>query len=86
GVRGDAAEIVNGAIAAGLPKDRTRFFATSDEAAKFFTGFVAKGDLLLLKGSRGVKMENILDELRARHAVKGAPATKSAEPARTGRD
>ena len=86
GVRGDAAEIVNGAIAAGLPKDRTRFFASSDEAAKFLTDFIAKDDLLLLKGSRGVKMEKILEAIRAHHAVKGAPATKPAEPARTGRD
>jgi UDP-N-acetylmuramoyl-tripeptide--D-alanyl-D-alanine ligase len=86
GVRGDAAEIVAGAIAAGLPKERTRFFASSDEAAKFLTDFVAKGDLLLLKGSRGVKMEKILEALRAHHAVKGASATKPVEPARMGRD
>jgi UDP-N-acetylmuramoyl-tripeptide--D-alanyl-D-alanine ligase len=86
GVQGDAAEIINGAIAAGLPKERTRFFASSEEAAKFLTDFIAKGDLLLLKGSRGVKMEKILDALRAQHAVKSAPAAKPAEPARTGRD
>ncbi len=86
GVQGDAAEIVNGAIAAGQPEERTRFFASSEEAARFLKEFVAKGDLLLLKGSRGVKMEKILDVLRAHHALKDPPPAKPAEPARSGRD
>ena len=86
GVQGDAAEIVKGAVAVGLPKDRTRFFATSDEAANFLTEFIAEGDVLLLKGSRGVKMEKILEALRVHHAIKSASSIKPAEPARTGRD
>jgi UDP-N-acetylmuramoyl-tripeptide--D-alanyl-D-alanine ligase len=86
GVQGDAAEIVNAAIAAGLPKDRTRFFVSSTEAAKFLVDFITPGDLLLLKGSRGVKMETILEAIRARHGVADSLATKPAEPARTGRD
>ena len=86
GVQGDAAEFLNGAIASGHANERTRFFATSDEAAKFLTGFVEKGDLLLLKGSRGVRMEKILDALRERYSVKGTAEPNPAEPARTGRD
>ena len=67
GVRGDAAEIVKGAIAGGQPEDRTRFFENSEEAGKFISEFLQPGDLLLIKGSRGVKMEKILEAIRAGH-------------------
>ena len=66
GVQGNAEEIVEGAIAAGHPRAQTRFFASSEDAAKFLADFVAPGDLLLVKGSRGVKMERIVDALLAR--------------------
>ena len=71
GVSGDAAQIVEGAIAAGFPLAHTRFFATPKEAAEFLAGFVVAGDLLLVKGSRGVKMEQIVESLIARHAASG---------------
>src|SRR5229473_1057544 len=71
GVAGDAAEIVEGAVAAGLPRARTKFFATPQEAAEFLAGFIGSGDLLLVKGSRGVKMEQIVEALIARHAAPG---------------
>ncbi len=35
GVAGDGAQIVEGAVAAGLPRTQTKFFASSEEAAKF---------------------------------------------------
>jgi UDP-N-acetylmuramoyl-tripeptide--D-alanyl-D-alanine ligase len=69
GVEGDAAQIVEGAVAAGLPRAQTKFFGSSEEAANFLSGFVAPGDLLLVKGSRGVKMERIVEALLARHAA-----------------
>jgi UDP-N-acetylmuramoyl-tripeptide--D-alanyl-D-alanine ligase len=69
GVAGDGAQIVEGAVAAGLPRARTKFFATPQEAAEFLADFIAAGDLLLVKGSRGVKMEQIVDALIARHAA-----------------
>src|SRR3984957_4071797 len=56
GVEGDAKEIVEGAVAAGIPRAQTRFFASSEEAATFLEGFLTAGDVLLVKGSRGVKM------------------------------
>ena len=71
GVAGDASEIVEGAVTAGLPRERTRFFAQPPEAAQFLETLVAPGDLLLVKGSRGVKMEQIVDALIARHAESG---------------
>ena len=71
GVAGDAASIVEGAVAAGLPAARARFFNSPEEAGKFLEGFFAAGDLLLVKGSRGVQMERIVDALIARHAAPG---------------
>jgi len=77
GVAGDAQEIVEAAVAAGLPRARTKFFASSDEAAEFFSSFLARGDLLLVKGSRGVKMERVVEALLARHAPELATAEKT---------
>ena len=72
GVAGDAAQIVEGAVAAGLPRSQTKFFSSSEEAAKFLADFVVSGDVLLVKGSRGVKMERIVDALLSRYAPQGA--------------
>src|SRR5258707_9846192 len=71
GVAGDAAEIGEGAIAAGFPRERTKFFSSSEEAAKFLEQFIVPGDLLLVKGSRGVKMERIVEALFTRYASPG---------------
>jgi UDP-N-acetylmuramoyl-tripeptide--D-alanyl-D-alanine ligase len=68
GVEGDAAEMVEGAVAAGVPRAQTRVFGSSEEAAKFLAEFVAPSDLLLVKGSRGVKMERVVESLLALHA------------------
>jgi UDP-N-acetylmuramoyl-tripeptide--D-alanyl-D-alanine ligase len=68
GVQGDAAEIVNAAAAAGVPRENTKFFATPTDAAEFLAGFVKPGDLLLVKGSRSVKMERIVESLLGRFA------------------
>ncbi|HET8923249.1 MAG TPA: UDP-N-acetylmuramoyl-tripeptide--D-alanyl-D-alanine ligase [Candidatus Acidoferrum sp.] len=71
GVVGDAAQIVEGAVAAGFPRARTKFFATPQEAAQFLENFFVPGDLLLVKGSRGVRMEQIVESLISQHAVPG---------------
>jgi UDP-N-acetylmuramoyl-tripeptide--D-alanyl-D-alanine ligase len=68
GVQGEAANLVRGAVEAGHPESRARFFATSEEAAPFLADFVAPGDLLLVKGSRGVRMEHIVNAIVARRA------------------
>ncbi len=67
GVQGEAAAFVNAAIEAGHPKERAKFFQNSAEAADFLAGFISRDDLLLLKGSRGVKMEKILEAIDAQH-------------------
>jgi UDP-N-acetylmuramoyl-tripeptide--D-alanyl-D-alanine ligase len=71
GVAGDASEIVEGAVAAGFPRAQTKFFPSSEEAAKFLELFVTPGDLLLVKGSRGVKMERVVEALLTRYVSPG---------------
>jgi UDP-N-acetylmuramoyl-tripeptide--D-alanyl-D-alanine ligase len=83
GVQGCANDFVAAAVEAGHPRDRARFFENSAEAATFFSSFVGRGDLLLLKGSRGVKMERILEALDARWrraAANTAPSAVEAGP------
>lgn len=63
GVAGDAERIVQGAIEAGHPPDRTATFTSSEEAAQKIAEFIAPGDLALIKGSRGVHMESIAARL-----------------------
>ena len=72
GVQGDAAQIVEGAVAAGLPRERTKFFASPVDAANFLIDFVKPGDVLLVKGSRSVKMERIVEALLGRFAPEDA--------------
>lgn len=71
GVAGDGARIVEGAVAAGFPQSQTKSFETSEEAAAFLENFVSSGDLLLVKGSRGVKMERVVEALLNRYAAPG---------------
>jgi UDP-N-acetylmuramoyl-tripeptide--D-alanyl-D-alanine ligase len=66
GVSGDAERIVQGAIEAGHPAEQTQMFASSEEAAQKLPDFVAPGDLMLIKGSRGVHMESIAAALQAK--------------------
>jgi UDP-N-acetylmuramoyl-tripeptide--D-alanyl-D-alanine ligase len=66
GVQGDAESFIHGAIDAGHPPERAQFFPSSAEAAEFIVTLVGHGDLLLVKGSRGVKMERIVEALDKR--------------------
>jgi UDP-N-acetylmuramoyl-tripeptide--D-alanyl-D-alanine ligase len=78
GVQGDAESLARGAVEAGHPEARTRFFATSEEAGAFLANLIQPGDLLLLKGSRGVKMERVVEALDSRFARAGAEPAASA--------
>ena len=71
GVNGNAAQLIEGAAGAGIPRERLKFFASSQDAAQFLQTQLQPGDLLLVKGSRGVKMENIVEALLAKHGVPG---------------
>jgi UDP-N-acetylmuramoyl-tripeptide--D-alanyl-D-alanine ligase len=72
GVDGDAAEMIEGAATAGIPRDRLKFFPSSEEAAAFLQNFLQPGDLFLIKGSRGVRMERIVEALLAQYGASGA--------------
>lgn len=63
-VQGDARFFIEGAQEAGLPADKCSFFATAEEAGRFCLGIVEPGDVILVKGSRGVHLEKTTDILR----------------------
>jgi UDP-N-acetylmuramoyl-tripeptide--D-alanyl-D-alanine ligase len=73
GVQGDARSLIRGAEMSEDSAPPTKFFASSDEAADFLVDFIEPGDLLLVKGSRGVKMERIIEALDA-HFKRWPPA------------
>ncbi|MGB7294302.1 MAG: UDP-N-acetylmuramoyl-tripeptide--D-alanyl-D-alanine ligase, partial [Candidatus Aminicenantales bacterium] len=59
-----ARHIAAGALAAGLPENRVRTFTTSEEAAAGISSLVREGDLILVKGSRGIKTELLVERLK----------------------
>ena len=69
GVRGLGQEIVAGASEAGL--SAAKFFNTSEEAAAELIKEVKEGDLILVKGSRGVATDKIVKTLRERFPLAG---------------
>lgn len=69
GVRGLAREMVAGGVESGLIS--TRFFESSADAASSLAEEVRAGDLILIKGSRGVETEKIINGLRRRFALVG---------------
>ncbi|HEY8228418.1 MAG TPA: UDP-N-acetylmuramoyl-tripeptide--D-alanyl-D-alanine ligase [Pyrinomonadaceae bacterium] len=69
GVRGLAKEIVMGAKEAGV--GTTQFFEDSTQAATALIGEVKEGDLIMVKGSRGVATDKIVAALRERFALVG---------------
>jgi UDP-N-acetylmuramoyl-tripeptide--D-alanyl-D-alanine ligase len=65
-VGGDAAKsMASGAIAAGMTAAAVRHFATSDDAAAEVAAAAQPGDLILVKGSRGVKTDRVVERLKA---------------------
>jgi UDP-N-acetylmuramoyl-tripeptide--D-alanyl-D-alanine ligase len=63
GVRGLAQAMVNGASRAGT---RAEFMATPEEAGEWLAREARNGDVVLLKASRGVKLERALEIWKAR--------------------
>ncbi len=77
GVQGDAENFVRGAVEAGHPAGQSKFFASSAEAGAFVGNLIERGDILLVKGSRGVKMERIVEALDSRFARANAEPAAS---------
>jgi UDP-N-acetylmuramoyl-tripeptide--D-alanyl-D-alanine ligase len=67
GVRGLAQEMVAGAREAGMGEEATRFFESSEEAARELLGFLRPGDLVLVKGSRGVQTDKVVKLLKSKY-------------------
>ena len=53
------------AVEAGLDPTHCASFATSSEAGKFLQEKMKKGDVVLVKGSQGSRMEKIVKEVMA---------------------
>jgi UDP-N-acetylmuramoyl-tripeptide--D-alanyl-D-alanine ligase len=56
------------AVASGLPSSSVRWFETSATAAAAVTEAVRPGDLVLVKGSRGNRTDEVADRIVAEHA------------------
>ena len=63
-VQGEARFFLEGAVAAGLPVSQTRFFPEAPLAGEFCRSQLEPGDVVLVKGSRGVHLETVVEMLR----------------------
>lgn len=59
----NARQIAQGALEGGCGKERTASFGTIEEALKYANEIITQGDIILVKGSRGMKMEGIVNGL-----------------------
>lgn len=58
-------QTANAAKAAGMNPDHVFTFDKAEEAGKFLQDRIEQGDLLLIKGSQGMRMEKVVKELMA---------------------
>jgi UDP-N-acetylmuramoyl-tripeptide--D-alanyl-D-alanine ligase len=78
-VQGDARFFLEGAVEGGIAAARARFFPTPELAAEFCRTLLRPGDVVLVKGSRAVRLEKVTELLRAWQA--GSPADSTREQA-----
>jgi UDP-N-acetylmuramoyl-tripeptide--D-alanyl-D-alanine ligase len=71
GVRGLASHIVEGARQAGIPDERAIFVEEPEEAAEILAGKLRAGDVILVKGSRGVHLERCVEKIKRRFEILG---------------
>jgi UDP-N-acetylmuramoyl-tripeptide--D-alanyl-D-alanine ligase len=60
-----ARELGDAAVAAGLPRQAVAHFETSAEAAAAVAASIQAGDLVLVKGSRGIRTDVVADRIAA---------------------
>jgi UDP-N-acetylmuramoyl-tripeptide--D-alanyl-D-alanine ligase len=63
-VEGDARFFLEGATEAGLPTERGRLYSTAEQAAEYCQDLLQPGDIVLVKGSRGVHLEKVIELLQ----------------------
>jgi UDP-N-acetylmuramoyl-tripeptide--D-alanyl-D-alanine ligase len=63
-----ARALADAAVAAGIARANVLYVATSDKAADAAAALVQRGDLVLVKGSRGVRTDRVVDRLKAEFA------------------
>lgn len=66
-----ARDIGRGAKEAGMKEENIFYFPNSDEAKSFVQERIREGDLILIKGSQGARMEKIVKEIMAEPARGG---------------
>jgi UDP-N-acetylmuramoyl-tripeptide--D-alanyl-D-alanine ligase len=64
----NARALADGAVAAGMPPANVHYVENSDRAADLAATLVKPGDLVLVKGSRGIRTEVVVDRLKAEFA------------------
>jgi len=72
GVRGFARDLIEGARVGGMQDNATRFFETAEQAGTALLKEIRPGDLVLVKGSRGVQTDKVVDILREQFPLLGA--------------
>ena len=60
-----ALTLIKGALSVGFAKEKCHSFPSVQEATAFFARFVQVGDLVLLKGSRGIALETLFEEMKS---------------------
>lgn len=55
--------IAEGAISAGMPKEKIFYFENSNDAGVYLNGLLGKGDIILIKGSQSMRMERAVEKL-----------------------
>jgi len=73
------AHVAEGAKAAGLKEERVRGFPTRAELTKVLAMALAPGDVVLIKGSRSSRMEEVAEGLRARLRTPKDPEPRRGE-------
>jgi UDP-N-acetylmuramoyl-tripeptide--D-alanyl-D-alanine ligase len=63
-VQGDARFFVEGALEGGIPSSHAQFFPDAQAAGEFCQTLMAPGDVILVKGSRGVHLETVIEMLK----------------------
>ena len=70
-VQGNAQYFLEGAVEAGLAPSRTRFFPDAKSGGEMCRSLIKSGDVILVKGSRGVRLETVIEMLKERKLETG---------------